>query len=212
MKRRKQDSPVRQCMACRKHDSKPNLLRIVRRPSGVIEFDPEQSQDGRGAYVCAEARCLSGSREAGLIGRHLKRPDAAAVYLAAAEHLKKRRPVSAESLIGFAVRSGSCSFGVEAVEIEAARNKIRLLVLCPHAGSDTRHKMQSLAERGSVPLIFFNGKRTLGDSVGKPNCRILGVRDSGFAKAILAAASAPVPGKKPIQDPVRERDERSDER
>lgn len=207
---------MRQCMACRKHDSKRNLLRIVRRPYGVIEFDPDQDKDGRGAYLCAEAHCLSGSREAGLIGRHLKRPDAAAVYLAAAEHLKKRRSGSAEALIGFAVRSGGCAFGVEAVEIETARNRIRLLVLCREAGDDTRNKMQALAERHAIPLMVFKGRRTLGDSVGKPNCRILGVRDPGFAKAILAAVSAPVPGVSPAphpdRGPVRMRAEKSGER
>lgn len=207
---------MRQCVACRKNDFKGALLRMVRRPSGVIQFDPEQNKDGRGAYLCAEARCLSGSREAGLISRHLKRPEPAAVYLEAAEHLKKRRPKSAEALLGFAVRSGGCAFGIEAVESDAGRNRIRLLVLCREAGADTRNKMRALAERHALPIIEFDGRRPLGDSVGKPNCRILGVRDSGFAKAILAAASAPVPDPGAVRNPVRgqarKRDERPDER
>ncbi len=207
---------MRQCVVCRKNDFKKTLLRIVRRPSGAIQFDPDQNLEGRGAYLCAEARCLSASREAGLISRHLKRPEPAAVYLEAAQHLKKRRPKSAEGLIGFAVRSGACAFGIEAVETDAARSRIRLLVLCREAGDDTRNKMQALAERHALPLIVFDGRRTLGDSVGKPNCRILGIRDSGFAKAILAAASAPASDPSPVRNQdrgsARKRDERSDER
>jgi predicted RNA-binding protein YlxR (DUF448 family)/ribosomal protein L30E len=205
--------PMRQCMACRKNDLKRNLLRIVRLPSGAIEFDPMQNKDGRGAYLCAETRCLSESREAGLIGRHLHVPDAAGVYLAAAEFLKPNRTSSAERLVGFAVRAGCCAFGVEAVEIEAKRKRIRLLVLCRDAGADTCRRIQALAERHAVPLTVFGGERTLGDAVGKPNCRILGVRDPKFAEAILSAASrtegsrAEGPGR-----PVRDGSERSDER
>jgi uncharacterized protein len=182
--------PIRQCMACRRRDSKQNFLRIVRTPSGAITFDPEQKLAGRGAYLCAENRCLSNSRAAGLFGLQLHRPDPSSLYLTVAEHLQGRRVSSVESLVGFAVRAGRCVFGVEAVEIETIRGRIRLLVLSEDVGSDTGRKMTALAARQTIPLVVFKGERSLGDVVGKPNCRILGIKDSKFAAAIRSAAAS----------------------
>jgi uncharacterized protein len=184
-------------MACRKRDSKKNLLRIVRTPSGAIAFDPEQNRAGRGAYLCSGMKCLADCRVRGLFGLQFGRPDPASLYMAVAEHLKGRRVPSVASLIGFAVRAGRCVFGADAVELEAGRGRIRLLVLSGDAGADTVRKIGALAERRSVPLVVLQGERPLGDVVGKANCRIIGIRDSKFAAAIRSAAAASQPVRAP---------------
>lgn len=47
----------RTCICCRNTDLKGSLMRVVKTPEGLIEFDPRGKKNGRGAYVCSVA-CL----------------------------------------------------------------------------------------------------------------------------------------------------------
>jgi predicted RNA-binding protein YlxR (DUF448 family) len=47
--------PTRTCVICRKRRERGELLRIVRTPTGDVEFDSTGRMDGRGAYVCGDA-------------------------------------------------------------------------------------------------------------------------------------------------------------
>src|SRR6478735_7944116 len=49
--------PQRMCIACREHDVKRGLYRIVRTPEGAVEPDPTGRRNGRGAYLCGRAAC-----------------------------------------------------------------------------------------------------------------------------------------------------------
>jgi len=57
MKNRK--IPLRMCLGCQEMKPKKELLRIVKTPEGVLEFDPTSKKNGRGAYVCSNNECLS---------------------------------------------------------------------------------------------------------------------------------------------------------
>lgn len=50
--------PVRTCCACRTCGPKQGLLRIVRRPDGIVEIDPTGKMAGRGTYICPTEECL----------------------------------------------------------------------------------------------------------------------------------------------------------
>jgi predicted RNA-binding protein YlxR (DUF448 family) len=45
------------CVACREHDAKRGLIRIVRTPEGAVEIDPTGKRNGRGAYLCHNPAC-----------------------------------------------------------------------------------------------------------------------------------------------------------
>jgi predicted RNA-binding protein YlxR (DUF448 family) len=62
---------VRTCIICGKQDDKRSLLRVVRSPEGVVEFDPSGRAAGRGAYVCSK-ECLAQARRGGRLARALK--------------------------------------------------------------------------------------------------------------------------------------------
>ena len=49
--------PQRMCVACREHDAKRGLIRIVRTPEGPVEIDPTGKRNGRGAYLCHDPAC-----------------------------------------------------------------------------------------------------------------------------------------------------------
>ena len=50
--------PLRQCVGCREHREKPQLIRVVRSPEGEISLDPKGKLPGRGAYLCPDPACL----------------------------------------------------------------------------------------------------------------------------------------------------------
>jgi hypothetical protein len=50
--------PVRQCLGCREHKPKRELIRVVRSPEGEVSLDRTGKANGRGAYLCRSADCL----------------------------------------------------------------------------------------------------------------------------------------------------------
>jgi predicted RNA-binding protein YlxR (DUF448 family) len=59
------------CIACREHDTKRGLHRIVRKPDGAVEPDPTGRRNGRGAYLCEQAACWEKALATGLLARAL---------------------------------------------------------------------------------------------------------------------------------------------
>ena len=64
--------PQRMCVACRGHDAKHGLIRIVRAPDGAVRRDPTGRAHGRGAYLCHPPACWDTARSAGLLSRALR--------------------------------------------------------------------------------------------------------------------------------------------
>ncbi len=55
---KKRKIPERQCLGCRAHKPKAELLRIVRAPDGSVSLDFTGKKSGRGAYICHDIKCL----------------------------------------------------------------------------------------------------------------------------------------------------------
>jgi len=53
---------MRQCLGCREHKPKRELLRVVRSPEGEISLDPRGKKPGRGAYICPDRACFAKAR------------------------------------------------------------------------------------------------------------------------------------------------------
>jgi hypothetical protein len=65
--------PVRTCVACRRPQPKASLIRIVRRPDGlVVRDDPRGRTPGRGAYLCDDPACWTTALRRGLVARALR--------------------------------------------------------------------------------------------------------------------------------------------
>lgn len=50
--------PLRQCVGCREHREKPQLVRVVRSPEGEVSLDLRGKKPGRWAYICPDPNCL----------------------------------------------------------------------------------------------------------------------------------------------------------
>ena len=63
--------PVRMCVGCREHKPKTELVRVVRSPEGEISVDFTGKKNGRGVYVCPDAKCLNKAQKQNALGRAL---------------------------------------------------------------------------------------------------------------------------------------------
>ena len=72
--------PMRTCVMCRQKKEKRDLLRIVRTPEGVVQFDPTGKANGRGAYVCTADECLSSVKNVKKVSQALE-TDSSAEHL-----------------------------------------------------------------------------------------------------------------------------------
>ena len=66
--------PVRQCLGCREHKPKPELIRVVRSPEGEVSLDFKGKKPGRGAYVCPDPTCLQKARKSRALERAFSAP------------------------------------------------------------------------------------------------------------------------------------------
>ena len=66
--------PLRQCVGCREHKPKPELIRVVRSPEGEVALDFKGKKPGRGAYVCPDPACLKRARKSRALERAFSAP------------------------------------------------------------------------------------------------------------------------------------------
>ncbi len=72
--------PQRKCVGCNEMKDKKALLRIVRSPEGEISLDLTGKKNGRGAYVCPDAACITKAVKEKRLERALEKPISEEVY------------------------------------------------------------------------------------------------------------------------------------
>ncbi|MEW6440703.1 MAG: YlxR family protein [bacterium] len=68
------DRPERTCIGCGRKAPKRRLLRFVAREGGTLEFDPQQTMQGRGGYLCPERRCFQDASKKRRMAIRYRRP------------------------------------------------------------------------------------------------------------------------------------------
>ncbi len=63
--------PVRQCVGCREHLPKRELLRVARSPEGTVALDPTGKAQGRGVYLCRKSTCFKRIKKSRALERAL---------------------------------------------------------------------------------------------------------------------------------------------
>ena len=74
------ETPVRTCVVCRQGKSKEELLRVIKTPEGAVRLDASGKANGRGAYICRDAACISAARKKKGLDRSLKTAVPESVY------------------------------------------------------------------------------------------------------------------------------------
>lgn len=70
---------MRMCVACRTRRPQQELIRLTRHPAGGLRVDAARRAPGRGAYLCADVRCLQQAAKRGALRRALGCEPSAAV-------------------------------------------------------------------------------------------------------------------------------------
>ena len=84
--------PMRQCLGCREHKPKKELIRVVRSPEGAVSLDFRGKLPGRGAYVCPQADCLARARKSRALERAFETALPPEVYEALELQMKEVPP------------------------------------------------------------------------------------------------------------------------
>ena len=72
--------PLRQCVGCREHKPKRELIRVVRSPEGTVSLDFRGKSPGRGAYICPDPDCFAHAKKSRALERALECPMPDAVF------------------------------------------------------------------------------------------------------------------------------------
>ena len=64
--------PIRQCLGCRKHLPKNELIRAVKSPEGEVSLDYTGKMPGRGAYICNNTDCIKKAVKSNALARVFK--------------------------------------------------------------------------------------------------------------------------------------------
>ena len=81
--------PMRQCLGCREHKPKKELIRAVRSLQGEVALDFKGKLPGRGAYVCPQAACLAKARKSRALERAFETALPAEVYEALEQQMEE---------------------------------------------------------------------------------------------------------------------------
>ena len=74
------NNPQRTCMGCNHKTDKQKLIRIVKNKDNQIMIDKEYKNDGRGAYICNNSKCLEKLIKTNRLSKLFKMPIPQEVY------------------------------------------------------------------------------------------------------------------------------------
>ena len=66
--------PRRTCIVCREVREKRQLVRLIRRPEGIVAVDGPGRAPGRGAYVCRGTECVGRLVKGARVSQAFRRP------------------------------------------------------------------------------------------------------------------------------------------
>lgn len=88
------------------------------------------------------------------------------------------------NLLGLAMRAGKVECGTEKVLAGMKSGKYQLVILANDASDNTLEKFIRLAEQTGTSIMKWGTVDMLAGAIGKSITVAVGIKDSGFAKAI----------------------------
>jgi predicted RNA-binding protein YlxR (DUF448 family) len=179
------DEPQRSCIVCRATANASTMLRFARGPDGTIGFDIAQRLPGRGAWVCAQARCVDKAVEpkAGFFVRAFDAPClVGGASLAADVRTLLRRDVL--SRLGLLRRAGTLVLGRD--EVVRRRDELALCGFADDLSAGSRHEVGEQLDGRA--MVRFPPMAEVGAAVGTRPVGVVGVCGGGGAARALARA------------------------
>ncbi|WP_019132437.1 RNase P modulator RnpM [Peptoniphilus obesi] len=82
--------PMRKCLGCGENKAKKDLIRIVKNKENEIFFDETGKQNGRGAYICFNEKCLEKAFKTKALNRTFKMEISDEIYAQLKESINKQ--------------------------------------------------------------------------------------------------------------------------
>ena len=91
------------------------------------------------------------------------------------------------NILGFCAKTGNCIFG-EGACLSAVRSKKAEMLLLDNSASENTHKrFFNACNNKSVLLVEFDAKEfDVAKSAGRPECKIIAIKDKAFAKQLIS--------------------------
>ncbi len=86
------------------------------------------------------------------------------------------------SFLGLAARAGAVMYGADAVDGGIKNGKVKLAIVDGGASENTKKDFSDACAHYGVKLMIMEEQGTLGDCLGKPGRKVIGIKDAGFAK------------------------------
>ena len=87
----------------------------------------------------------------------------------------------AETFIGFAIKTGRCRIGLNAVE---TLKRADVVIICKTTAINSKEKAKKLAEKFGCPCIVTTTK-TLEEITHKENAKVMAIYDKKLTRALL---------------------------
>ncbi len=94
--------------------------------------------------------------------------------------------------LGLAARAGKVVYGAGACEAGVKNGKVKLLILDGGVSANTKSAFAGMCARRGVDIMCLDDTDCLGQRLGKPGRKVIGIVSVEFAK--MAKARAAVPG------------------
>lgn len=91
---------------------------------------------------------------------------------------------AALSFLGFGARAGKLVYGQAKCTAGIRRGTIKMLILDGSVSQGTLKSFTDACRTHNVPWLLLRGHDVLGPSVGRPECRLVGIKDPDFARSM----------------------------
>lgn len=173
------DEPFRMCVACRASAPRQEMLRFARAPDGALAFDVRARAEGRGAWTCASAACVTRALERGAFERAFEAP-----VVVEGDLLARVRAVLRDEVLtglGLVRKAGALVAGRDEVARAAAEGRAAALVLAEDLSERSRGDVRAEAQvRVSGPAMA-----DIGAAIGRKPTGVLLVRSSPRARVLI---------------------------
>jgi len=176
-------SPQRSCISCRRKGAKGELVKLASTPSGVV-VDYTEKLPGRGAYVCAQPKCIMAALDEKRLSRAFRRNTAPPPYEVIVEGLRAAIERKAMSLLGMARRAGRVAWGYDAAMDAARKSPGGLLILSADASENTVRRFSRDEPYEHERAMSFSTREVLGRVLGTAPVAVVYVTDRRISDAL----------------------------
>lgn len=85
-------------------------------------------------------------------------------------------------IAGLAARAGKAVYGAGACEAGVKNGKVKILILDGDVSANTKDMFEGMCARRGIDIIMLDESGVIGEKLGKPGRKVIGIVSEDFAK------------------------------